>query len=156
MVAFNAIIAALYILLTMPFLTLSFSAFQIRIAEGLTILPALFPFSIWGLFAGCLISNFVSPFGVWDIVLGSLLTLIAAFATSKIKNIWLAPLPPILLNAFGLPLIWILIEAESVYWINVLSLVISQTAVLYAVGIPLALLSKRMILPKFFPEYIDS
>jgi uncharacterized membrane protein len=157
LLAFNAVIAALYVLFTMPFASISFSAgMQIRISEGLTILPAIFPFSTWGVFAGCLISNIVSPYGIWDVVLGSLITLVAAFLTSKIKNIWLAPLPPILLNAFGLPLIWYLIGAETAYWLNVLSLLISQTAVLYVVGIPLAIFSKKVLIPKFFPDYLVS
>ena len=143
---FNAIVAALYVVLTMPLMTISFQALQIRIAESLTILPCVLPFSVWGIFLGCLISNIVSPFGIADIIFGSLITLIAGFATSKIKNIFLAPLPPVLLNAFGLPLVWFLIGAEEAYWFNVLSLLASQTLVLYVLGIPLAIFMKRIII----------
>ena len=40
----------------------------------------------------------LSPYGLLDIVFGSLATLLAAFATAKMPNKWLAPLPPIICN----------------------------------------------------------
>ncbi len=152
---FNAVVAALYIVLTMPFMSISFQALQLRVAESLTILPCVLPFSVWGIFLGCVVSNIVSPFGIADIVFGSLITLVAGFATSKIKNIFLAPLPPVLLNAFGLPLIWFLIGAEEAYWFNVLSILASQALVLYVLGIPVALFMKKIIAPKYFPDYLE-
>jgi uncharacterized membrane protein len=36
--------------------------------------------------------------GLWDVVAGSSATLLAAWCTSKMPNIWLAALPPVLIN----------------------------------------------------------
>ena len=103
--AINALVAALYVVLTMPFGVITTSSgMQFRPAEALTILPALMPYTIWGLAVGCGLSNFVSAFGLPDIILGSLTTLAAAYLTSKIKKPWLAALPPVLLNAAFMPL----------------------------------------------------
>ncbi|MDD4832201.1 MAG: QueT transporter family protein [Clostridia bacterium] len=154
-ICFNAVIAALYIALTMALAPISYGAIQLRVAESLTILPAVLPFSVLGLFIGCAISNSISMFGIYDVIFGSLITLLAGFLTSKLKNKWLAPLPPIVLNAFGLPLIWYLIGSETVYWINVFSIFVSQTIILYLLGVPLLILIKKTVAKKFFADYLD-
>ncbi|HPG92861.1 MAG TPA: QueT transporter family protein [Clostridia bacterium] len=154
-ICFNAVIAALYIALTMTLAPISYGVIQLRVAESLTILPAALPFSVFGLFIGCAVSNTISMFGIYDVIFGSLITLIAGLLTAKIKNMWLAPLPPIFLNAFGLPLIWYLIGSEAVYWINVLSIFISQTIVLYLIGVPLMVLMKKTVVKKYFADYLS-
>lgn len=146
-VAFNAVVTALYVALTMALAPISYGVIQLRVAEAMTILPALYPFTTWGLFLGCAISNSISLFGIYDVVFGSIITLVAGFLTSKINNKWLAPIPPIVLNAFGLPLIWLLTGGETVYWINVLSIFVSQTLVLYAFGVPLYILCQKSVSP---------
>ncbi|MDD3831465.1 MAG: QueT transporter family protein [Clostridia bacterium] len=148
-ICFNAIISALYVALTLLLAPISYGIVQLRVAESLTILPCIMPYSIWGLFIGCILSNLASPFGIYDILLGSLITLLAGYLTSLIKNKWLAPLPPILLNALLLPLIWCLLDSANMtlYWTNVLSILISQSIILYALGIPILLLCKRNVLP---------
>jgi len=154
-ICFNAVIAALYIALTMALAPISYGAIQLRVAESLTILPAVLPFSVIGLFIGCAISNSISLFGIYDVIFGSLITLLAGLLTSKLKNKWLAPLPPIVLNAFGLPLIWYLIGSETVYWVNVFSIFVSQTIILYLLGVPLLVLIKKTVAKKFFADYLD-
>lgn len=152
-ISINAVIAAIYASLTLLLIPLSFGPVQLRVAEALTILPALMPFTMWGVAIGCFISNiFYSPLGIYDVIFGTLITLLAAFLTSKLKNMFLAPLPPVLLNAFFLPLIWYLSAGESAYWLNVLTVLIGQTLVLYAVGIPLYLLMKKSIMPILFKD----
>ena len=143
----NAVLAALYVVLTMPFGVLTTaSGFQFRPAEALTILPVLFPYTVWGLAIGCAISNLVSAFGVADVVLGALTTLVAGFLTARCRKFYLAPLPPVLLNAFLLPLIWMIASPVS-YWPNVLSLLLTQSAVIFGLGIPLYFLAKKTMMP---------
>ena len=48
-----AIVAAVYVALTVLLAPISFYALQVRISEALTVLPFLFPETIWGLFIGC-------------------------------------------------------------------------------------------------------
>ena len=52
-----AMIAAIYVVLTIVFAPISFGEIQVRIAEMLTILPIFTPAAIPGLFVGCLIGN---------------------------------------------------------------------------------------------------
>lgn len=77
---------------------LTFGPIQFRFAEALTILPFLFPAAAPGLFVGCLTVNLLSPYGPLDIIVGSAATLIAALWTGRLKNKWLAPLPPVICN----------------------------------------------------------
>ena len=58
--------------------SLTFGVVQCRFSEALCVLPFFFPETVWGLFAGCLITNLLSPYGLLDLIVGSLATLIAA------------------------------------------------------------------------------
>ena len=52
-----AMIAAIYVVLTIVFAPFSFGEVQVRIAEALTILPVFTPAAIPGLFIGCQIGR---------------------------------------------------------------------------------------------------
>lgn len=92
-----ALIAAVYAALTLFLPIPQYDYIQVRVAEALTVLPFFFPAAIPGLFVGCMIANLFSPF-VLDIVFGSLATLLACLWTGRLKNRWLAPLPPVICN----------------------------------------------------------
>lgn len=102
-----AMIAAIYVVLTLLFRPFSFGEIQVRIAEALTILPAFTPAAIPGLFVGCLIANILGGSILPDIVFGSLATLIGAFFSHLLRkqNRFLAPLPPILSNTIIVPFV---------------------------------------------------
>lgn len=114
-----AVIAALYVVLTMVANSLGLAnyAIQVRFSEALTILPFFTPAAIPGLFIGCLLSNILTGCMPLDVLFGSLATLLGAVGTyflcgrakpstqtNKIKG-WLAPLPPILANTFIVPFV---------------------------------------------------
>lgn len=105
----GAVIAALYVVLTMlaNALGLANYAIQVRFSEALTILPVFTPAAIPGLFLGCIISNTMTGCMLLDIIFGSLATLIGAFGTYLLrdKNKWLAPLPPIIANTIIVPFV---------------------------------------------------
>lgn len=86
----GALVAALYLALTLATSFMSFSFIQLRLAEALTALPALFPSAIAGVFAGCLLANLLnpSPLGLADILGGSLVTLLAALMTWRLAKPW--------------------------------------------------------------------
>ena len=104
-IVFAALIAAIYAALTIMLAPISYGPLQIRVAEIFTILPFFSLFSIWGLFVGCLVSNFFSPYGIIDMIFGSMATLIAAILTYYIGRSklpykkYLAPLPAVIVNA---------------------------------------------------------
>ena len=102
-----AMIAALYVVLTMVFAPISFREIQVRISEALTILPAFTPAAVPGLFIGCLLANLLGGAAVPDIIFGSLATLIGAVFTWKLRNRHplLAPVPPILSNMLIIPFV---------------------------------------------------
>ena len=102
----GAVIAALYVILTIAFAPISFGAMQIRIAELLTILPLFTPAAVPGLFIGCILANFLGGAIIWDVVFGSLATLIGAVLGYVLRfNRWLVPIPPILANAVIVPFV---------------------------------------------------
>ncbi len=102
-----AMIAAIYVVLTVLGASLAFGEVQIRFSEALTILPAFTPAGIPGVFLGCLISNILGGAILPDIIFGSLATLIGAVFTWLLRNQsrYLAPLPPIVANAVVVPFI---------------------------------------------------
>ena len=102
-----AMIAAIYVVLTLIFQAISFGEIQVRIAEALTILPAFTPAAIPGLFIGCLIGNIIGGSILPDIILGSFATLIGAFFTYLLRkqHKFLAPLPPIIANVTIIPFV---------------------------------------------------
>ena len=105
-IAQSAIIAAMYVALTLVFAPISYGAIQVRISEMLTILPMFTPAAIPGLFLGCLIANLIGGAIIWDIVFGSIATLIGAvFGYLLRKNRWLVPIPAIIANVVIVPLV---------------------------------------------------
>ena len=102
-----AMIAAIYVVLTLIFQPFSFGEIQVRIAEALTILPVFTPAAIPGLFVGCLIGNIFGGSVLPDIIFGSLATLIGAIFTYLLRkqSKYLAPLPPIISNIVIVPFV---------------------------------------------------
>ncbi len=142
-----AVIAALYAALTLALSPISYGLIQFRVAEALTVLAYFTPAAIPGLFIGCLIANIIGPYGILDIVFGSMATLIAAFLTYKIKNKYLAPLPPVVTNVLIVgPLVAYFINVP--FYVGMLYVGIGQLVVCYGLGLPLILalepLKKRL------------
>ncbi|MCX6063206.1 MAG: QueT transporter family protein [Caldiserica bacterium] len=103
-----ALIAALYMVFTMvpPFSAISFGAVQFRLGEALVLLPFLLDEAVLGVVVGCLVANLFSPFGLIDVVIGTSVTALAALLTRRLRStgrLWLAALPPILLNGLVVP-----------------------------------------------------
>ncbi len=122
------LIAAIYVVLVaiqIPLGNLAFGPIQLRLAEGLTLLPLVESAAIPGVFIGCLVSNMIlasfSGFGLIDIIGGSLITLVAAYLTSKMKNKYLGILPPVVLNGLIVS-IWVSYFTDIPYWITVLGI----------------------------------
>ena len=102
-----AMIAAIYVVLTVVGASLAFGEVQIRFAEALTILPVFTPAAIPGLFVGCLIGNTLGGAILPDIIFGSLATLIGAIFTWSLRNKskFLAPVPPVVANIIVVPFV---------------------------------------------------
>ena len=102
----GAVIAALYVALTLVFAPISFGPVQVRIAEALCIMPIFTPAAIPGLFLGCLIANFIGGGIILDVIFGSIATLIGAALGYMLRNNrWLVPLPAVIANALIVPFV---------------------------------------------------
>ncbi|MBQ1492131.1 MAG: QueT transporter family protein, partial [Blautia sp.] len=105
-IARAAIIAALYVALTLIFAPISFKEIQVRISEALCILPVLDIAAVPGLFVGCLLANLLGGAMPMDVAVGSIATLLGALITYKLRQKpLLSPLGPILSNALLIPLV---------------------------------------------------
>ena len=101
-----AMIAAVYVVLTMVFAPISYGEVQVRISEALTILPFFTGAAIPGLFVGCLLANILGGCILPDIIFGSIATLIGAvFSYMLRKNRYLVPVPPIVSNTIIVPFV---------------------------------------------------
>ena len=147
------VIAGLYAVTALITMPVASGAVQIRISEGLTLLPLFFFEAVPALSIGCLIANFLTGCALPDVLLGSLVTLVSAmltyivgkFAKSTLVKIILGGIFPVLLNAFILPLIWIYCYGalEYVYTLQVALLLLGQSVSVYAVGAPLFTVLKK-------------
>lgn len=105
-ITMSAVIAALYVVLTVVFSPISFNVAQVRIAEMLTILPMFTPAAIPGLFIGCILGNLLGGAIVLDIVFGSIATLIGAVGGYLLRgNRWLVPVPAVIANGIIVPFV---------------------------------------------------
>lgn len=147
------IIAALYVVITLAFAPISYGEIQVRISEGLCILPMFTPAAIPGLFLGCFIANMFSISGmIWaDVVFGTLATLcgaIGAYLLSKLPfkaALWLVPLPEVIFNVIAVPFV-IKYGYGSDYGIMLIALfiLIGQVISCYGIGVPLTLALKKI------------
>ncbi len=110
-IAINALIAALYAILTYlgNFAGLSYSFMQFRFSEFLMLLVFFNSHYTLGLTIGCLLANLISSSGIYDITLGTLATFISCILmivfSKKVKSLFLTGLIPCFVNAFMVPLI---------------------------------------------------
>ena len=133
----TAVIAALYAALTLAVAPVAYGAVQFRISEALTILPLFCPEAIVGLTIGCFLANI--PSGLWDMFLGALATLVAATLTRVSRKWYFGIIPPVVVNAFTVPLIIILGAGglDTTYFACVFSVGLGQLVSVCALGIPL-------------------
>ena len=106
--ALGGMVAALYVVLTFVAnaFGLASGAIQVRISEGLCLLPCLFPAAVPGLTVGCLLANILTGCVPWDIVFGTLATLIGAVGTRMMRSRpYLSWIPPVLSNTIIVPIV---------------------------------------------------
>ena len=118
-IAQNAIIAAVYFVLTLALPGLSYGQIQFRIAELLVLLCFWRPDFIIGVTLGCFLANINSTLGPWDLLIGTSATFLSCLLVSYASpRMFFACLYPVLFNAFivAFELWWL---AECDFWISV-------------------------------------
>jgi len=129
-VVVNALIAALYVTLTLLNEPLSFGQFQFRIAEMLVLICFFKPDAIFGVTLGCFIANIYSPLPL-DLLFGTMATLISSLLMLIAPRLAIAALFPIVVNAFvvGAELYFVF---GSPFWVNVGWVGLGELAVIAA------------------------
>ena len=126
-----AIVAALYVVLSLLTYTFSYLEIQCRIAEALCMTIFYTPAGIFGVVIGCFITNIIggSPL---DMIFGTAATLIAALLTYpivrtirkkhgpvlKMKHALLIPIPTVLVNAIIIPFVLYFGFGVTSFWGN--------------------------------------
>ncbi|MFQ9511156.1 MAG: QueT transporter family protein [Lachnospiraceae bacterium] len=150
--AYGAMIAAIYVALTVPFQPIAFGPIQFRVSEVLCILPFFTPAAIPGLFIGCLLSNFLCGAVIYDVIFGSMATLIGAILSWYLRR-WkyAVSIPPIIANMLIVP--WVLryaYGAEDAIWFMMITVGIGEILAIGVLGNGLLyLLSKNKKVTQF-------
>lgn len=136
----TASIAAVYAAITLLLAPLSYGPLQVRVAEALTVLPFIAGPAVPGLWLGAVIANLIGGFGWPDVVFGGLATLLAALLTHWLgragRPAYLAPLPPIIINALVVPA-YLQAFFNLPYGLIALQILAGQVAACYGLGYPL-------------------
>ena len=142
------LIAAIYTALCLVLhpISFGFGGVELRVSEALTLLPALMPSAVPGLFIGCLLANLMGGATLLDIVFGSLTTLVAAMLTRKFREKpLLAAFWPVILNALVIgALLRYAYGVPMPLWLCMLSIGAGQAIACYAIGLPVMRMMKRI------------
>ncbi|MCH4153471.1 MAG: QueT transporter family protein [Mageeibacillus sp.] len=156
----NGIIAALYVVLTLPFAQIAYGPLQVRLAELMTVLPAFSIATLPGITLGCFLANLFNPnnLGPVDIICGTLATLIAGVLSYLIgkKNKMFGIIPPVVVNGLvvGGYLPFLLMDSASevtlqVMAVSMLEVAGSEAALLVVLGLPFIAIIKRTKIKDF-------
>lgn len=138
----NAIVAALYIAVTLVVAPLSYGAIQFRLSEIFNHLAIFNKNYIIGIGAGVFIANLFSPLGWYDIVFGLAHTLVSllilTILTKHVSNKWIKMTVNTLLFAvFSFIIAWELkLAFNAPFWLNYGFVAIGEMVVM-GIGMPL-------------------
>ncbi len=138
----NALLAAVYVVLTLLTSSFAYLGVQFRIAEILILLCFFRKDFIYGLCLGTLVANALGPLGIYDVLFGTLATLVSAFLIGHVKNLLLASLFPVIINGFvvGAELYFLL---GLPFWLNAGLVALGEFAVVSFAGVGLFTLLRR-------------
>ena len=140
-IAYNGILAALYVVLTLATYNISYLGIQFRVAELLMLLCFFRKDSLIGVAIGCAIANLFS-FSMWDVLFGTVATLLAGIIMMFSKHLLFAIMMPVVFNGFivAFELHWLLAEP---FWLSVLSVSLGELAVMTVGYIFFMIMKKR-------------
>ena len=132
-----AMVATLYVVLTLSFAPISYAGFQFRISEVLVLMCFYDPMYCIALILGCFISNLFAPgVMIFDLIFGTLHTAVSVFFISKCKkNLALASLFPAIFSfivGIGITLAYSL-----PYFLSTAQVMLGEIVVVLGLGYPL-------------------
>lgn len=141
----NAIILALYVVLTFVSYPISFSGFQFRLSEILILLCFFNRDYIIGISLGCFLVNFASPMMPWDLLIGTFATFLSCVAISFIKYLGIASLCPIIINAFLVGYEYYFILSQP-FWLSVGEVALGETVMIIISYLVIMLTMKKEVM----------
>ena len=142
-----ALVAAIYVAITLLIQPLGYGAIQFRVSEALVLLAFYRKDYSVSLILGCFIANLFSPFGLYDIIFGTLATTAAVIPMYYMKNIYIASLLPVAAN--GLIVGFELYLCGEPFWFSAGTVALSEFIIICVIGILLfKLLEKNNYLIK--------
>ncbi len=140
----QAIIAALYAVITLSGFGLSYGPVQFRYSELLTWLAFWDPKNIIGLSVGCFIANITSPYGIIDMVVGTTGTLLAALLMARTKTKVFASIWPAIFSFLYSGQALFLGEITwAIFPLVTGQIMLSQFVIVGIIGLPVASLVER-------------
>ena len=130
-----ALVAAIYVALTLAVQPIAYGPIQMRVSELLVLLCFYRKDYCVSLTLGCLIANLFSPFGLYDIIFGTLATAVAVIPMFYMPNIWLAALLPVVSN--GIIVGFELFLCGEPLWFSMGSVAVGELVVVGIIGAPL-------------------
>lgn len=127
-----ALVAGLYVAMTLAIQPLAYGPIQMRISEILVLLCFYRKDYCVALTLGCFIANLFSPFGLYDIIFGTLATAVAVFPMYYVKNIWVASLLPVVSN--GLIVGFELFLCGEPFWFSAGTVALGELVVITIAG----------------------
>lgn len=141
-ITLNALVAAIYIVITIATSSFSFLGIQFRISEILVLLCFFNPKYIIGIVLGTFISNLFSPLGYFDWVFGTMATLLSCVCLSFSPKLLLGIFAPILINAVVVGQC-LAIVYELNFWVQFGLVALGEASVLFIIGYPLFMVIMR-------------
>ena len=149
-IAKTAVVAALYVVITLVLAPISFGAVQLRFAEMFNYLALYNKRYIWGVTLGVFLANFASPTWAFDVPIGSLSTLLVLifvrFVTTKIKDMRVKFVITAIIVAISMfsiagELYWV---SKIPFWMSLLTIGLGELLSIVLGGFILYQISKRI------------
>jgi uncharacterized membrane protein len=150
--AVNALIAALYLDITLVTASFAYRDIQFRIAEIFVLLVFFRKDYLIGITIGCFLANLLGPFGILDAVFGSLATLASGLLIAYSKRLFVATLFPVVINGFVVGAELYFLEGLP-FWLSTLFVAIGEFAVVSVLGY---LVFKKLRSNEYFMKMIDA
>ncbi len=148
--AVNALIAALYLDITLVTAAFAYRDIQFRIAEILILLVFFRKDYLIGVTVGCFLANLFGPLGFVDAVFGSLATLASGLLIAYSKRLFVATLYPVFINGFVVGAELYFLEGLP-FWLSSLMVAVGEFAVVSILGY---LVMKKLRTNEYFMKMI--
>ena len=131
--AINALIAAIYVNLTLVTASFAYRDIQFRIAEILILLVFFRKDYLFGVAIGCFLANLFGPLGLVDAVFGTLATILSGLLIAYSKRLFVATLYPVFINGLVVGAELHFLEGLP-FWLTATSVAIGEFVVVSIIG----------------------